>query len=369
MRRWARVLRLACAVAVFAAHARGEPREHVVVEGQTLGGIARRYDVSTEQLARANGMRPSDVLAVGRRLVIPAAPPPARAAPPPEPGGYVVVRGDTLGSIALRHRVSLASLARANGLKEGDLLRVGRRLRIPPEQTGPEEAAVKAPAAGAPDRPVPHRLDLPGLAPVHYYEPEGRGRLGLRPVIFYLHGRGGDPAGDCRRWAPLARRHGWLVCPSGAGYHGGGRTWNNDWAAGQAAVTASLDALRTRFGRRVQLYGNTLIGFSEGAFVAMNVGVRAPRTFSRWLILGASDGYLGPGGKGLVARSRASLRRVVLLTGEQDAVVPETRRAGAWLEQSGVPLRLLTPASLAHEVALEREPALYRDALAWLEAG
>ncbi len=371
MRRWARVLCLACTVGVLAVHAQAAPREHVVVEGQTLGAIARRYGVTIEELAAANGMRPADVLAIGRRLVIPAGSLPTRpAAPlPREPAGYVVVPGDTLGSIALRYRVSLASLARANGIQGADLLRVGQRLRIPPEQPQPEDEATVAPVAAASAPPGPHRLDLPGLAPVHYYEPEGRGRLGLRPVIFYLHGRGGDPARDCRRWAPIARRHGWLVCPSGAGYHGGGRTWNNDWSAGYAAVTASLTALRARFGRRVQLYGNTLIGFSEGAFVAMNVGVRSPRAFSRWLILGASDGYLGPGGPGLVARSRPNLRRIVLLTGERDAVVPETRRAGTWFERSGVPLRLLTPASLAHEVALEREPALYRDALAWLEAG
>jgi len=370
MHRWRRVACLAGFAAALAVPARGAPPEHRVVEGQTLGAIARRYGVTTDELAAANGMNESDVLAIGRRLVIPAPAAQVRpTAPPGEAAEYVVVAGDTLGSIALRHRVSLTSLARANGIREADLLRVGQRLRIPPEQRGSEDASV-APARGpVPARSGPQRLDLPAAAPAYFYEPEGSGRRGLRPVIFYLHGRGADPARDCQRWAPIARRHGWLVCPSGAGHYGGGRTWNNDWPAGQAAVTASLAGLRARFGRRVQLYGNTLIGFSEGAFVAMNVGVRAPRTFSRWLILGASDGYLGADGAALVARSRAGLRRVVLLTGEHDAVVHETRRAGAWFEGSGVPLRLLTPTSLAHELALEREPALYRDALAWLAAG
>jgi len=370
MPRWGRVIRLVGVVAVLAAHARGAPREHRVAEGQTLGAIARRYGVTTEELAAANEMSESDVLAIGRRLVIPDPAPRTRPnAPPSEAAEHVVVAGDTLGSIALHHRVSLTGLARANGVREADLLRVGQRLRIPPEQPRSEDASAPPASGPAPARAGPQRLDLPGAAPAYFYEPEGSGRSGLRPVIFYLHGRGAEPAHDCQRWAPIVRRHGWLVCPSGAGYHGGGRTWNNDWSAGQAAVNASLAALRARFGRRVQLYGNTLIGFSEGAFVAMNVGVRAPRTFNRWLILGASDGYLGADGAGLVARSRASLRRVVLLTGEHDAVVHETRRAGVWFEGSGVPLRLLTPTSLGHELALEREPALYRDALAWLAAG
>ncbi len=37
---------------------------------------------------------------------------------------------------------------------------------------------------------------------------------------------------------------------------------------------AAIQVLRKKYGRRVQLYGNTLIGFSEGAYAAMNVGVK-----------------------------------------------------------------------------------------------
>ncbi|MBN2192058.1 MAG: LysM peptidoglycan-binding domain-containing protein [Polyangiaceae bacterium] len=351
------------------ANAQGEARVHVVVPGQTLGGIARRYDVSTAELARTNHMRPGDILPVGKRLVIPDRV--SASTNPGAPAGvrarYSVVGGDTLGSIALRHRVSISSLARANGIRETDVLRVGQSLLIPPAENRRDDASAEATAAAA--SPGLQTLEVPGAGPVYYFEPVGRRRLGLAPVIMYLHGRGGDPARDCRRWAPIARSFGWLVCPGGAGYYAGGRTWNNDWPAGSLVVTKSLRALRDRYGRRVQLYGNTLIGFSEGAFVAMNVGVRAPRTFNRWLILGASDGYLGPGGPSLLAKGRSSLHRVVLLTGVHDSVVHETRRAGVWVEQSGVSLRVVTPATLAHEVALEREASLYRDALVWLAGG
>ena len=47
-----------------------------------------------------------------------------------QPVRYKVVRGDTLGEIANRYRVSLYSLRRANGLKS-DLIKPGQRLRIP----------------------------------------------------------------------------------------------------------------------------------------------------------------------------------------------------------------------------------------------
>lgn len=48
----------------------------------------------------------------------------------PGPREYVVGRGDTLSSIAMRHNVSLTQLRQANSLS-GDVVRVGDRLRIP----------------------------------------------------------------------------------------------------------------------------------------------------------------------------------------------------------------------------------------------
>jgi N-acetylmuramoyl-L-alanine amidase len=47
-----------------------------------------------------------------------------------QPVRYRVVRGDTLGEIASRYRVSLYSLRRANGL-DGDTIHVGSELLIP----------------------------------------------------------------------------------------------------------------------------------------------------------------------------------------------------------------------------------------------
>mgnify|MGYP001950060372 CR=1 FL=1 len=43
---------------------------------------------------------------------------------------YVVKRGDTLGAIARRYRVTTAQLMRWNGIKNAHKLRIGPRLRI-----------------------------------------------------------------------------------------------------------------------------------------------------------------------------------------------------------------------------------------------
>ena len=60
-------------------------------------------------------------------------------------GSHVVVRGDTLSRIAWRCRSSVAAIARASGIADPDLIRVGQRLLIP----GGRPAAAPAPAAAA----------------------------------------------------------------------------------------------------------------------------------------------------------------------------------------------------------------------------
>ncbi|HEV8551626.1 MAG TPA: DUF882 domain-containing protein [Polyangiaceae bacterium] len=54
-----------------AATAKGSPQTHVVQKGQRLGSIAKRYNVSIDALAYANGIRRTDPIKPGLRLVIP----------------------------------------------------------------------------------------------------------------------------------------------------------------------------------------------------------------------------------------------------------------------------------------------------------
>lgn len=211
----------------------------------------------------------------------------------------------------------------------------------------------------------PERLDLPRMGPAFYFRPAG-GR-GLKPVLVYLHGRGGNPELDCAKWAPVAKDFGWILCPSGPEDRGGGfRAWANNWIAAKNVVDASLAALREKFGRRVQLRGNTLIGFSEGAFVAMNIGVREPEVYNRWLILAANDGYWGGEGQTELEKQNARIKRVYLLTGEQDGVVDNTRRVFDILDQAGVHVIMRTPEWLAHETPVDRMRRLYIRPLRWL---
>jgi membrane-bound lytic murein transglycosylase D len=112
------------------------PERYRVRAGDTLGSIARRTGISASRLAAENGIDDPRRLRPGQVLVLPG------GAPAPE-RYYTVRAGDTLYSIAARHGVRVADLARRNGLRDRHKLSIGQRLELPPERS----ARSGAPAA------------------------------------------------------------------------------------------------------------------------------------------------------------------------------------------------------------------------------
>lgn len=277
-----------------------------------------------------------------------------------------VEKGQTLGGIAKRYGVSVDALCKANRIRRTAPIRPGQRLIIPSKDDKKGKDRPARTVDRADGKGGQQRLEVPGAPPVYYYEPIGAGRLGLRPVIMVLHGRGGSASAFCSRWAPVVRSMGWLVCPSAPHAHGTGHSWLNDWGTGRRIVQAAHQALRSKYGRRVQLYGNTLVGFSEGAFVAMNVGVREPRAYNRWLILGADDGYWGAAAPALLSRARGRMRRVYLITGKQDGVHGGTLKTRELLRSARISVRMSDPSDMGHVVELDSKRSMYQAALTWL---
>ncbi len=112
---------------------------YVVQPGDSLWRIAHAYHVTVSQLAATNGMLPTDVLLIGRRLTIPGSTGSGSAA---ASGGVRVVQpGDTLSNIAKSYGVSITQLASANGMSPGDLLLIGRHLTIPGQGSSSRSAS------------------------------------------------------------------------------------------------------------------------------------------------------------------------------------------------------------------------------------
>ena len=96
---------------------------HVVAKNETLGGIARKYGLSTATLQAFNGISNPDLLFLGKKLKIPSG---ALAQIP-----YVVRKGDNLGVIASRFGIKTSDLIKANGISRPDLIKVGQKITIP----------------------------------------------------------------------------------------------------------------------------------------------------------------------------------------------------------------------------------------------
>jgi LysM repeat protein len=132
------VLLLALAPAVQA-----QGQVHVVQRGETLWSIAARYGTTTRAFVQANGLANANRIYAGQRLIIPGG-----ASSPASSGGstYVVRRGDTLYSIAVRYGTTARALARANGLANANRIYVGQRLAIP--GGGSSASSPGAPSSG-----------------------------------------------------------------------------------------------------------------------------------------------------------------------------------------------------------------------------
>jgi murein DD-endopeptidase MepM/ murein hydrolase activator NlpD len=132
-----------------------------VARGDTLTSLAKKFGVSKEELADANGIDGRHGLRAGQKITVPGGGSAhgrgeraeARAEEPrgrkavaerardDSAGTYKVARGDTLSSVARRLGVSQRDLAEVNDLNGRHGLRAGQTLRIP---GGREEARVSA---------------------------------------------------------------------------------------------------------------------------------------------------------------------------------------------------------------------------------
>lgn len=106
---------------------------YVVQTGETLGGIAIKLGVRLASLATANGLTTKSMVRVGQELIVPtdAA---ARRADVPKTTNYAVKSGDTLSGVAKKHGVTVTELERLNGINRKATLRVGQTLKIPAKE-------------------------------------------------------------------------------------------------------------------------------------------------------------------------------------------------------------------------------------------
>ena len=118
----------------------------MVQEGDTVYGIAQRYDVPLRDLIEANNLGPPFIVRTGQVLRLPAS------------REHIVQYADTLSEIAERHGLTTADLAALNGIEPPYTIYAGQALRLPgpsaPPGPAPVATAEPAPPSGAVGAPV-----------------------------------------------------------------------------------------------------------------------------------------------------------------------------------------------------------------------
>lgn len=125
-----------------------------VVSGDTLSGIARRYNTTVSAIKSANKLK-SDMIFINQTLLIPGSlseaeddkvtepSSPSTPETKPEAGqsAYKVRSGDTLSGIARKYKTTVSAIKSANNLKS-DMIYVNQTLQIPGKaaETAPSES-------------------------------------------------------------------------------------------------------------------------------------------------------------------------------------------------------------------------------------
>ena len=115
-------------LAVWTATAVLAEQFYAVRKLDTLTSIARDHGTSVTALSRANKLKNRNSLQVGQRLVIPGAAQANKI--------HVVKKGDVLGDIARKYKVSINEIVAVNNLPSADDLSIGDEIKIPRQSSG-----------------------------------------------------------------------------------------------------------------------------------------------------------------------------------------------------------------------------------------
>ena len=124
----------------------GKAISYKVKKGDAVDSIADDLDMTRQELAKANKLKPPYRLHPGQIL----------KGPPQQLKGYMPVAGDTLALVGKRFGVTAKALAAANGIKPTGSVRPGHRLTLPSgvHDHGPLKETARDPLHPTPRRPV-----------------------------------------------------------------------------------------------------------------------------------------------------------------------------------------------------------------------
>jgi murein DD-endopeptidase MepM/ murein hydrolase activator NlpD len=132
---------------------------HTLQKGETIYALAKKYGVKEDEILFLNGIEDARRIYVGQKIRIPGKSIQVSPIPSGAPSfiEHKAVRGDTLFGIARRYNVTVAQVRAVNNLGENYVLKIGDTLRIPAAGSAASPAASNpsgsVPAAAYPAPP------------------------------------------------------------------------------------------------------------------------------------------------------------------------------------------------------------------------
>lgn len=215
-------------------------------------------------------------------------------------------------------------------------------------------SASAEPIAEAPPRPRDplwlegaERGDVPILA----YPPSRQGARA--PLMLFLHGMCDAPQNECPSFVQRSTSGAWIACPrANLACDGGGHIWSGDPQVRLATVQSALARLERELGAGVDTTSPTLVGFSLGSFVAVDVAHRSRGPWKNLLLIGAK---IEPDAELL---KQSGIRNVLLASGDRDMMKWHMVGVAARLQRRGVRAAYVGMGDVGHWFS--------RDMNAWL---
>ncbi len=121
---------------------------HVVKRGETIASIAKQHNIAVSTVLSMNSLSAKTIIFPGQRLTIGSVIP--KKAAKILPNEHTVAAGETLASIANLYGLKLSSLLEANSLTESSLIYFGQKIQLQPNRLTAKAPTTKSKPSAAP---------------------------------------------------------------------------------------------------------------------------------------------------------------------------------------------------------------------------
>ncbi len=144
-------LLLTLSLATVTAKAATPTIKHTIKKGDTLSAIARKHHTTITKVRKANGLKKNATIRIGKVLKVPTNTSKKIVKRTNKTSTslakYRIRKGDTLSGIAKKHHTTISKIRKANGMKKGATLKLGRVLKVPQNKSRIKFAKVKKKAS------------------------------------------------------------------------------------------------------------------------------------------------------------------------------------------------------------------------------